>query len=330
MTEEWSKDKEKKILRKYRFALTYRIIAVGLVIFTIFILYNLVLSISYDRSTRGEKLRVYGQLYVDWIHPEITASTNPPVARISPNLTQQTSIPVQRKVGKERMILGEFEVVKPFITSLTRTGFSFYNPQDSSNFNFFVPKDPENNLVLSAPDSSGAWEVLDRVHEGTVADLAFSTSTYHTPEELFHLLEGYDLKVNWMPLYMGETTNFTRGYGSQGEYMLFEPWGLTHGREIDENYWVGSIYYMGYENVETVQSLMLENMRRLYEEDSNLMEAVFSSRDIENRIEFVEREGFMVYGAVVTGPTKELLRLQEVEEIRGVQIGEITHWNWVE
>lgn len=38
--------------------------------------------------------------------------------------------------------------------------------------------------------------------------------------------------------------------------------------------------------------------------------------------------GFMVYGAVVTGPTKELLRLQELEEIQGVQLGEITFWNW--
>lgn len=337
MTEKWSEDKGKKILRKYRYTLTFRIIAVGLMLLTFYIIYVSALSITYDKTSKGEKLTTYAQLYIDWLYPDVSSSYTPASAHISPKLTQSTSIPVQRQVGKERIVVGELEVEKPVITSLLKKRLNFHNPQEQSDFRFYVPQHPESGEPLSAGDSTASWETLDKIHEGTVAEMAFSTEEYFSPEELFELLEGYDIMVNWMPLYMGEMTNFDPhsvsgfGYGSgSAESLAFEPWGLTHGREIDEDYWIGSTYYMSAGSVEDAQVLMLENMKRIYQDDSKLTEAMFSSGNIEERIEFLEDEGFIVYGAVVTGPTKELLLLQEIEEIRGVQVGEITLWNWVD
>ena len=42
----------------------------------------------------------------------------------------------------------------------------------------------------------------------------------------------------------------------------------------------------------------------------------------------IQDEGFTAYGAVVTGPVKELLKLKELETIQGVQLGEVELWNW--
>jgi|GEM_PF-1148307 len=337
MTGKWTEDKEKKILRKYRYTLTFRIIAVGLMLLTLYIIYGTALSITYDKTSKGEKLTTYAQLYIDWLYPDVSASYTHRSGHISSNLTQRSSIPIQREIGKERGGVGELEVEKPVITSLLRKRLNFHNPGEQSDFRFYVPTHPESGEALSAGDSTASWETLDKIHEGTVAQMAFSTREYFTPEELFELLEGYDITVNWMPLYMGEMKNFepysVSGFDNGngfGESLIFEPWGLTHGREISEDYWVGNIYFMSGGNVEEVQVLMLENMKRIYQDDPKLTEAMFSSGNIEERIEFLEDEGFIVYGAVVTGPSKELLRLQEIEEIRGVQIGEITHWNWVD
>lgn len=37
--------------------------------------------------------------------------------------------------------------------------------------------------------------------EGTVAEMAFSTTEFMKPEELLASLQDYDLYVLWMPLY---------------------------------------------------------------------------------------------------------------------------------
>ncbi|WP_268895059.1 anti sigma factor C-terminal domain-containing protein [Paenibacillus sp. USDA918EY] len=37
-----------------------------------------------------------------------------------------------------------------------------------------------------------------------------------------------------------------------------------------------------------------------------------------------------MYGAVVTGPTKEILKLKEDPEVSAIRIGEVALWNWRE
>ncbi|WP_391203762.1 anti sigma factor C-terminal domain-containing protein [Psychrobacillus sp. L4] len=49
---------------------------------------------------------------------------------------------------------------------------------------------------------------------------------------------------------------------------------------------------------------------------------------LQERYDYLNEEGFQAYGAVVTGPVKELLKLKELKEVRSVQLGEITYWNW--
>lgn len=61
-----------------------------------------------------------------------------------------------------------------------------------------------------------------------MAEMAFSTQSFMTPEELLNLLKPYDLEVLWMPLYTGELKEFQTGYGSGGTSIeLTSIYGLT-------------------------------------------------------------------------------------------------------
>ncbi|MBB5172014.1 anti-sigma factor [Texcoconibacillus texcoconensis] len=327
--EAWNDKKEKKVLRRYRFMLTLKIIRVALMILFLFAMYMLVLSIAYDKTSKGEKLVAYSNLALDWSYPGITGYHHRlQSAEISPFFTQETSVQMYRRIGNEDVHVGELEVNKPFFTNLTSVRAQHERENDQPQFRFYLPDNPETGDDLDAGSHFGVWETLEKVHEGTVADLAFSTDEFLSPEDMFVLLEDYDLDVTWMPLYMGELDTFSEGWSGGSNEMTVEPWGLTHGREYDSDYRISSSIDLNEDYVQENQDMILENMNRLYDEDKKLAEAVFQTQHFKERIDYLEENGFNVYGAVVTGPTKELLKLQEVEDIRGAQLGEVTYWNW--
>lgn len=325
---EWNEKKENKALRRYRFFLTLRIIRVALISFLIFSAYVSVLTIGYAQSMKGEKLNAYSQLAVDWVYPGLSSEFSIQSPEISPLLTQKTSIPIYRKIGKEERSVGHFQVKKTIFPYMTNASFQFYQKNYQPRFNFWLPIHPETGVKLDANEHPRVWETLEKVHEGTVADLAFSTKTYFTPEDIFLLLADYDIDINWMPVYMGELDEFSEGWLGGNNSVSVGPWGLTHASEYNNDYRMDSRAFLAKENLERNKQLMLTNMKRIYNDDPKLAKAIFSTRFFEERIQFLEENGFIVYGAVVTGPTKELLKLKELEEIQGVQIGEITFWNW--
>ena len=330
MTAEWNEKKEKKILRRYRFTLTLRIIRVAFIVLFVYWAYMMVVTISFHQSTKGEKLAAFSQLAVDWQYPGVSSDFLTQRVDISPFLTQTTSIPIYRKIGKEQKDVGYFEVKKKLLTNATNVNYEFYQKSDKPEFSFWLPIHPETGRKLEANEHSGVWETLEKIHEGTVADLAFSTKKYMSQKELFLLLDDYDVDVVWMPIYMGELDIFSEGWWGGSNSVSVYPWGLTNGREFDSDYRNRSKMYPGQDNIEMIEQLMLANMKRLYNDDPKLAEAIFRTRHFEERLQYLEENGFKVYGAVVTGPTKELLRLQGLEEIQGVQLGKISFWNWEE
>ncbi|MFP3422579.1 anti sigma factor C-terminal domain-containing protein, partial [Bacillus sp. SIMBA_161] len=74
--------------------------------------------------------------------------------------------------------------------------------------------------------------------EGTVAELAFSTDRFMTPEELITELEAYDLDILWMPLHTGEFEEFTPGaWGGGGTDLTVNTvFGLTGGQSASDDF----------------------------------------------------------------------------------------------
>ncbi len=50
--------------------------------------------------------------------------------------------------------------------------------------------------------------------------------------------------------------------------------------------------------------------------------------NLSKRIQYMEKHGYKHYGAVVTGPTKEVLMLQDEGKVSELEVDEIEFWNW--
>ncbi|WP_139063872.1 MULTISPECIES: anti sigma factor C-terminal domain-containing protein [unclassified Bacillus (in: firmicutes)] len=50
--------------------------------------------------------------------------------------------------------------------------------------------------------------------------------------------------------------------------------------------------------------------------------------NLSKRIQYMEKHGYKHYGAVITGPTKEVLKLQDEGKVSELEVDEIEFWNW--
>lgn len=50
--------------------------------------------------------------------------------------------------------------------------------------------------------------------------------------------------------------------------------------------------------------------------------------NVDNRLDYVEKNGVNVYGSVVTGSTKEIQRMLKNKSVKSANVGEVELWNW--
>lgn len=335
---EWNEEKAQNIIKKHknRFSLrlTFKVIRVTVALFVLFTVYMVVLTASYDMSKIGKRTELYQKLAIDWTYPELTTGVGIDASKeITPFLTQKIEIPLVRTIGSEEYIVSQLSLSKPLLNSLTRIEIAKSYPYGTGNqgFYFNLPYDPASGKQLNGDYESDVWDTLERIHEGNVADMAFSTTQYHAPEDIIALLAPYDIAIQWMPLYMGELKQFTEGGWGGGEdsMSLLRTWGLSGGRLMDDDLRGGSLTVSINENwVEEDKKAMLTNMDMMLNNHKRLAETLLETDYLQERYDYLQENGFQAYGAVVTGPVKELLKLKEVEGIQTVMLGEVKYWNW--
>ncbi|WP_181350310.1 anti-sigma factor [Thalassobacillus sp. CUG 92003] len=326
---EWTEAKEKRILWKYRFSLTFRVIRILLGIFLLYVLYNASIHLFYDYSNSGEKNAYYAKLAIEWKYPALQTDFHNPPADITPLLTQSLEIPVSRKVGAEAENVGMADIHKTIFPWFSSQSMEFFEHNQQGPFTFYLPENPRNGEPATFIDSDQVWERLDKVHEGTVADLAFSTKSFHTPEEMSELLAGYDVDIEWMALYTGELSDFEIGYSQSGGALMVNGIGLSAGREIDkQTYQSGATYPLSQKNIGQSKDLMLANMKNILDKGMPYYKHFLELPHLQERYTYMNEHGFDVYGAVVTGPVEELLKLREESQLHGVSLGELEYWNW--
>lgn len=332
MNMEWTKDKEKRILLKYRFTLTMKIIRIIAATLFLFWLYMMVVSISYDALGLDKKHLFYSRVAMDWTQPNLQEDFGGiDSVEITPFLTQKMSYPVYKMIGKETELVGTKQMAKRIIPMYSTNNTEYLKPKTEREHNFYLPEHPKTGIKLEANEKPGVWTKLEKVHEGTVAELSFSTKEYKTPEEMLEFLEPYDLDVLWMPLYTGELIEFDTGWSSGGNSISVAPFGFTGGRETGDDYNSQSKYGLEEKFTDLNKKLMLRQMKNLLENESTSYRENFLGLSyLEERYNYLMKEGFQVYGAVVTGPVKELLKLKENEQIQGANLGEMAYWNWSE
>lgn len=329
---EWTKDKEKKILFKYRFALTIKVIRIILATLFLFWLYMMIISISYHSLGLDKKHLFYSQVAMDWTQPNLQEDFGSiESAEITPFLTQKISYPVYKMIGKEPELVGTKQLAKRLVPMYSTNQTDYLKPKNEQEYTFYLPEHPKTGSKLEANEIPSVWTRLDKVHEGTVAELSFSTKKYMTPEEMLEFLKPYDLDVLWMPLYTGELKDFEVGNWGSSNSLSVDPFGFTGGRDAHEGFLSTSKNLLFEELTDENKKRMLKQMKNLMENESaSYRENFLGLSHLEERYNYLRKEGFQVYGAVVTGPVKELLKLKENEQIQGANLGDMSYWNWSE
>lgn len=327
----WNNDMEKKIFRKYRFTLIFRVLRIMLAVFFLYAFYMIVINIAADQLNVTKKNLYFSILALEWTTPNATGSelsTNTK-SEMSFFGTNEITYPISKRIGAEQQFIGEAEIKKTFISYFSSINYSEQNSEELSPFDFYLPKDPRTNESIDGSTNQNVWKSLEQLPEGTVGELAFSTDKYMSPKELQSKLRDLDIMFLWMPLYTGEFIKYEpEGWSnSKDQIAIKDRLGLTPGIEHSSDYLLSS-RYNSLSNIESSQNIMLKNMEDLLNQTKSYYTNFLDLKHLQAQYEYIKEEGFITYGAVVTGPVKELKKLEDLPFIQNEEIGEVELWNW--
>jgi len=238
---------------------------------------------------------------------------------------------IRKQIGDERAVVGDFKL--SFLLGqpgIEQTAW-ISEPAHISAFRF--PGTPR-------ADSRQEWSRLEKLPEGTVTEAFLSFDRMFTTDELLQQFQN----KNMTPVWFAADTGLEK---KQGDSSVWNPVGfpynpLWHHDDLqitsykeEGSGWFGKIVSKGghYPAIETYGSGELRNENfmktlRLLQDYKSVTKALAPSLQIDSAVQYLEENGVQLYGAVVTGPTKEVLKLRQEPWVASVRVGEVRLWNW--
>lgn len=222
---------------------------------------------------------------------------------------------VFKRIGQEDYKVGNYEIYHAFDKpSLPKRNMSLERP---------LPELPsEETEYLVHPDAaiplerSDEWDILRGLPDGTVSEVYVSLNQLMGPEELEKQF-GKNIEVRWLAVDTGVEANHVDG---EGLYVTQ----LGYPAQIDDTTW--SPFNGRDQNNEEVFMDILQFLEK--NEEVTVKFARGKSLVLSERISYLKENGIHVYGAVVTGPTPELRKLENSPFVRSIKVGEVKLWNW--
>lgn len=318
---------------KWKARLQTALTAVGIVILGTILC--TILSAIYFSSGNPDKMTVYR---------EVTEST---LAVTEPNLRLRSSSingtpffgaelkgELTKRIGSVEYYAGEIEVSFQF----NQAGYPERKKLiDRPHFMpFRYPGAPP-----QAPPS-GDWAILEKLPEGTVAEVYLSLDRKYSTDEILKKFSDKDMQPVWFVVDTG-FDNWEEQRGSETVIGFpYDP--VWHENEMTIRQ--GSIIKQGWftQGVSSMASSpMLESYGSADLRNQNFLNTLNLLKDyekmaykiagkgdlkIKERIDYLNKNGIGIYGVVVTGPTKEILRLKNEPWISEAKVGEVRLWNW--
>ncbi|MED4602660.1 anti-sigma factor [Paenibacillus validus] len=238
---------------------------------------------------------------------------------------------MRRQIGDERAVVGDFS-------------FSFvFNRPGIGQMSWL--NDHTNTAVFQFPntfrqDSGQEWSKLEKLPEGTVTEAALSFDRMFTTDELLQQFKN----KNMTPVWFAADTGLEK---TSEESIVWNPVGFPYhpvwhhddmritSYKEQKSGWFGKIVTKGgsYPAIDTYGSGELRNENfmktlRLLQDYRSITKTLAPSLQIDQTIQYLETNGVKLYGAVVTGPTKEILKLKQEPWVAGIRVGEVRLWNW--
>lgn len=276
--------------------------------------------------------------------PNVTAGTN---AQGGVFFTMKLSGPLNRQVGDSQVAVGDFSM-KFMLGMPSVPQFSWRDGAEAGSYTFFYPsgndRSPvsgETNLSVGERPDREEWTTLEKLPEGTVAEAYLSFNRLFGTDELLALFE----HKNMMPVWFAADA----GPGSRREDSGIVPypvgfpyWPIWHADDLTTDFyeekksgWFGKIVTSGgsYPSIAAYGDGAKRNENfvktlKLLQQYRSIAKQAAPFTDIGGAADYIGTNGVKLYGAVVTGPVKELLKLREESWVERIRIGEVRLWNW--
>ncbi|MCG7382164.1 anti sigma factor C-terminal domain-containing protein [Paenibacillus sp. ACRRY] len=327
---EWGHKQFKRMVWKTRWKF---FLNAGGALFLVFLVYHIYVSalhIYFDQSeVRNNFLRSIisvVEMHGDGLRVEKRISAQP--FEVTPFLTQKANLKIYRHVGSWEVITGEIQaklsITGKFTYSITNTG-AYLNGNNPGPF--YLPY----SLVDGKPDHNDSEENsslkrLVEIDDGHVAEMSLSLKNLASPDQLMKLLSDYDVAVTAMPIYSGESTQPGASYSLAGMFDYNIPHlTLKPLYEFNENGARWFNYFVPEDTgqmQEQIDAMMTELKWMINHLDYN------EATQDKQRLAYLEKTGVQVYGAVVTGPVRELEKLTKLAEFHHFQLSRVEVWNW--
>ncbi|WP_176555883.1 anti sigma factor C-terminal domain-containing protein [Virgibacillus ndiopensis] len=327
--ESFDKKKAKKLVWRTRLSISFTVIRTICIIGFLYLLYIIPVSVFYDMSGKQAEFDRLVTTLVESRIPGVSVDKTllGRTAEINPLLTQHTTLTLYRNVGEWDVVIGEVEAKKRLFG---KVNYSIHYEKeylhDNNSYNFAVAPDLLGKSVSNdnSKNSQTLWKQLEKIEDGYVAQVHFSTKKGMDPEELLSILSNYDLRVLQLPVYAGEINAIDVGYGRAGQFTFVSSLLLRPMQSFDKENRISS-----YNN--SLRSVDLrESIDQFYKNIKWLVKnGAYHGKEIDKkRLAFLQENGMKVFGATITGPIREIEKLQNEKLFHQYYLDGIEVWNW--
>ncbi|SFA88001.1 Sigma factor regulator C-terminal [Lentibacillus halodurans] len=323
------KKSARKMIWHTRLSIGFTVIRTLLLIFLLYILYMIPVEMYYDMTGKQAGFDRLVTTLVETRYPGVEVDNmHGRHAEINPILTQSTTLKLYRSVGEWKVAAGEVEAKKRLFGDVNlKLHFDEKYLGENMVPDFALP--PEILDQESSDKVSGSTEQLKeqlaKIGDGHVVQAQFSVKEAMKPNQLLKKLSEYDVRVYQMPVYGGEMTDIRDiSYSRSGQFTFVQPLLLKPQIIYDENNrHSSSVSYLSDVTIEESIDQFYQNVDWLIENGN------YSGREIDQqRINYIRKHGMLVYGAVVSGPIREIEKLIDEELFHQFNLGGIEVWNW--
>jgi hypothetical protein len=244
----------------------------------------------------------------------------------------EASRPLYKVVGKEQFEVGELGVHFLF-SFLTRTDEHTYGRISRDVPAFYYPG--------GAYAGMSDWDRLEALPEGTVASAYVSFDRLMETQGVLDAFANKHLDLLWLAVDTGDDADkphvgATLPLGFP-RYPIWHDDDFTVTDESEQRLRFGgkivsrTAVSPEYEDNDAgvLQRQFLKTLTFLAEHERLVNRMTANRLRIAERLEYIEQHGIRHYGAVITGPTKELLALRQEAWIAALKVDEVALWNWV-
>lgn len=307
-----------KIIKKSKWKARLQNACIVLIIFNILFLISQTITSKYYNLGNPSKETLYRNAIsasLETTRPNTDAHGS--TMRKGIFFSREIGIQYSKQVGKDKIDEGNLTVKFSFKNPVVITDKS---PSTSKldKYNYFNAAAFSGESVNFYQDST-MWNTLERLPEGTVTEAYITFNKLYETDEVFNMFKDKDMELLWLAVDTGmkDTPSTVLGFPNKDRFItLRRNWFDPPPTSVAK-----------YTNGEFRNEYFMDTLKFL-DEHKAIAHAVDSEANIEEALDYLNKNGVKIIGVTITGPTKEILKLREDNLVGVIRIGESRLWNW--